>query len=659
MEHPPRPAPHIYEFGPFRLLPDERQILRAGTAVALTPKAFDLLVVLVENNGRLVKKEELIERIWPDSFVEEANLSVKMSALRRALGEDPHNPEYIETVPRSGYRFVAPVTEIEDGKLVSLVEPVVEKGSQQPVADNSRRLDSQNIESRRWVSPVWPFVLGGIVLLAGLAFWLNVGGLRDRLTGAGAEPGIRSLAVLPFENFSGDTSQDYFAAGMTDILTTELARIRSVRVTSHPAVERFENTQTTLPEIARELNVDALLTGVVERSGDKVRLSLALFNATVGTNVWSQSYERDLRDVLTLTDDVTRDVMVQLKVKPSPPEVTKNVTRVDPEAFENYLRGKFHLYKHKKEEIDAAITELETAVGVDPGFAAAHAELAQAYVWKKFLISPEDRQLSESAYVEAEKALSIDPNLAVGYLARGRALWTPDNHFPHEMVIRQYRRALDLDPNLDEARNQLALVYCHIGALDEAMLELQRALAINPNNSQVKFRIGETLLFQGKYVEALNALRSAPRDSNPGLIGYQIAWALWSLGRKDEAAATLNEYLTKYPDDNRGLYTSIQAVMAADAGRYDEAEELIRRARKKGKGFGHFHHTAFHIACAYALMNKRDEAIDGLMYAANDGFPCYPLFQADRNLDNLRQDPRFISFLAELEDQWKSYRALQ
>jgi tetratricopeptide (TPR) repeat protein len=215
-----------------------------------------------------------------------------------------------------------------------------------------------------------------------------------------------------------------------------------------------------------------------------------------------------------------------------------------------------------------------------------------------------------------------------------------------------------LDPSLDEARNQLALVYGHVGLLDEARHELEQAVAINPSNTLARFRIGEVLLFQGKYEEALTALRIVPKESNPALVGHQIVWALFNLGRKDEAKATLDQFLKDYPEDNRGLYTSIQAVFAASEGQDRTAEELIKLAIKRGKGFGHFHHTAYHIACAYALMNKHEQAIKWLESAADNGFPCYPLFERDKNLNNLRQDARFVALLEKLKKQWEYYRTV-
>ena len=660
-------ARHIYEFGPFRLIPEERQLLRDHQPVPLTPKSFDLLVVLVENSGHLIEKGELLKRIWPDSFVEEANLSVNMSALRRALGEGPNEHQYVETVPRRGYRFVANVKEWPDeGTKSSAREFSKEDDDSRPVAevaDSERQTSSTSLPaaSRARVSfGRWAFVLVGLLVLSALLLAWNAGGLRERMFGKGNPARIQSLAVLPLENLSGDASQDYFADGMTESLITNLAKIGALRVISRPSVMQYKGARKPLPEIGRELNVDAVLVGSVVRSGERVRIAVQLIHAATDRNLWSDSYERDLRDVLALQKEVTQDIVGEIRIKLTPQEQVQfgSVRPVNPEAYDHYFRGRFCLNRQTKEDNEAAITALEHAVATDPTFAAAYAELAQAYVWKLFLFAPGEKQWAEKAFVAAEKALALDPDLAVAHLARGRILWTPANHFPHEKAIQEYRRALSLNPSLDEARNQLALVYCHIGAFDEALQESRKAVTINPTNNLAQFRIGQTLNLQGKYEEALSVLRAIPQESNRELLGHQIVWALFNLGRKEEASAAIGQFLRDYPEDNGGLFTGLQAVLAASAGQERRAQDGIELAVEKGKGFGHFHHTAYYIACAYALMNKPELAIKWLEAAAEDGFPCYPLFERDANLDNLRQNARFVTFLAKQKQQWEYYRTI-
>ena len=504
------------------------------------------------------------------------------------------------------------------------------------------------------------------VLLAALAGILIAAGLvATQFVRRSAAPArrteIKSLAVLPLETDSGgDTSQDYFADGMTQALINDLARVGALRVISRQSVMRYKGARKSASEVGRELNVDALLKGSVVRSGGGVRVGVELIHVASGQSLWAGSYERDLRDVLTLQREMTRDVVAEVGVKFSPQEQarTGSARPVNPEAYDQYLRGQFYLHRQNREDNENAITALERAVASDPTFAAAHAELAQAYVWKLFLFAPNEKQWAEKAFIEAEKALAIDPDSAVAYLARGRLLWTPANRFPHEKAIREYRRALTLDPGLDEARNQLALVYNHVGAFDEALHELERAVAIDPSNNLAQFRIGETYLFQGKYEQALDSLRSVPSDVNPALVGHQIAWALFNLGRRDEASATIEQFLRNYPEDNRGLFTAVQAVLAASAGQERAAEDKIKSAVERGKGFGHFHHTAYYIACAYARMNRPEQAVKWLEAAAEDGFPCYPLFERDANLDNLRRDARFVTFMARQRQQWDYYRSI-
>jgi TolB-like protein/DNA-binding winged helix-turn-helix (wHTH) protein/Tfp pilus assembly protein PilF len=647
---------HIYEFGPYRLIPSERQLLRENQPVPLTSKTFDLLVVLVENSGHLIGKEELLQRIWPDSFVEEANLSVKMTGLRRALGEGPDDHRYVETVPRHGYRFVADVKERWENGAEITAGAAKEA---EPVADLANVAVAMPTDaSRRRASFLrWGLVVAGLLLLIGSIVAFKAGGFGERLFHNRTPIQVHSLAVLPLKNVSGDSAQDYFADGMTDALINEVTKIDTIRVMSRPAVMNYKKDGRSPTQIGRELKVDAVLTGSVARTGDRVRVVLQLVDVPTGRDLWSEELDRDLRDGLALEAQVRADIADKIGLKSRLPQ-QPNLSSVNAEAYDQLLRGRFYLYRQTREDNEAAIAAFEKAVATEPNFAAAHAELAQAYVWKLFLFAPGDKKVEEKAFIEVEKALALDPDSADSYLARGRLLWTPTNRFPHDRAIKEYRHALALNPNLDEARNQLALVYCHIGAFAEALQESKMALTTNPNNNLAQFRIGQTLNFEGKYDEALSVLRALPQDANPALVGHQIAWALFNLGRRDESAASLERLLKAHPEDTGGVFTSIQAVLAASAGQERLAEDRIKSATKKGKGFGHFHHTAYHIACAYALMNKPDQAIKWLEVAADDGFPCYPLFERDTNLSNLRQDVRFATFLAKQRQQWEHYKTI-
>jgi serine/threonine protein kinase/tetratricopeptide (TPR) repeat protein len=479
-------------------------------------------------------------------------------------------------------------------------------------------------------------------------------------TPAAAARPIHSLAVLPMENFSGDPGQDYFADGMTETLISGLARVGSLRVTSRTSVVQFKGSQKPLKQIAKELNVDAVIEGSVQRFGDQIRVGVRLIDAEAEDLIWSKEYNSDLRDVLTLQNELAQAVTQAIRIKLTPQEQSRLAERrrINPAAYDDFLRGRYYLNRQTKSDNDSAIQALSRAVEVDPEFAGGWAELAQAYVWKLFLFAPDEKDLQQKAFVAVEKALALDPDLAEAYLARGRLLWTPSNHFPHDQAIQEYRRALALNPSLDEARNQLAVVLGHVGLVDEALAELDQALKTNPGNTLARFRVGEVLLFKGEHEKALAALRNVPAETNPSLVGHQIVLTLFDLGRKEEAAATLEKFQKDYPEDNRGLFTSLQAMLAAADGQPRVAEEKIKLAIERGKGFGHFHHTAYHIACAYALMNRKEEAIKWLESAADNGFPCYVLFATDHNLDSLRQHHRFQQFMARMKHDWERYKSL-
>ena len=643
---------HLYEFGPFRLEPAEHLLLRNGQAIPLAPKVFDTLLVLVQNSGHLVDKDELLRRVWPDTFVEEGNLTKNIFALRKILEGGRKGEKFIETIPKLGYRFVAPVKELREPALVGLKEDLASR-----VVTSSVEAARDQGASRRSRLASWrAAVLAGLFLaliLAVLVYMFLFRGLRDKY-----QPQIDSLAVLPLANLSGDPTQDYFADGMTEALIAGLAKVRALRVTSRTSVMQYKGTRKPLLDVAHELDVDAIVEGTVQRFGQQVKITTRLIQMPTERLLWTETYERDLVDILALQSEIARAVIQEVQINVTPQEQMRlaKAGPVRPQAYDDYLRGRFYAIRQNKADNETAIVMLERSVATDPSFASAQAELAQVYVWRFFLFTPGEKDWEEKAFVAVEKALSLDPDLAEAYLARGRLLWTPANHFPHEKAIQEYGRALALNPNLDEAQNQLALVYNHIGAFDRALQELQKAVAINPSNTLAQFRIGQTFLFQGKHEQALTALQQIARAVNPALVGHNTAMALLRLGRRDEAAALLVELLRDYPQDEGGVFSSVQALLAASTGEGTKAERAIRKAIEKGKGFGHFHHTAYNIACAYALMKKTEPAFNWLQAAADDGFPCYPMFENDPYLDHLRQDPRFIALIAKLKEQREHYR---
>ena len=396
------------------------------------------------------------------------------------------------------------------------------------------------------------------------------------------------------------------------------------------------------------------------RLANQMRIVVTILHLPTRSEIWSQIYDRDIGEILAVQKEVASTIAVKIRADPTPHRQTQaqSAILVRPEAYDCYLSGRFYAQHQNKADNETAMSAFERAIAIDPTFALAYAELAQTYVWKLFLFAPHERQWQEKAFVSVEKALSLDPHLAVAYLARGRLLWTPANHFPHVRAIRDYRRAVELNPNLDEARNQLALIYCHIGYFEDALRESQEAALTNPNNNLAVYRTAQTFAFQGKHEQALAVLRTIPRDVNPSLIGYQTAWVLFNLGKGEEASALIDQLLQQYPEDDGALFISMQALLAASAGEQSVAETKIEVAIRTGKGFGHFHHAAYHIAVAFALMNRPEQAVRWLDFASIDGFPCYPLFETDANLSSLRTDARFLEFMTKLKRQWIGYRAV-
>ena len=525
-----------------------------------------------------------------------------------------------------------------------------------PALETNR--DQIRVDHFKWTSSRMLIL---VAIVAGLIITTLIA-VRSYRNGSTQAPSskITSVAVLPMTNVSGDPAQDYFVDGVTETLIAGLAKVGELRVMPRTSVMQYRNAPKALTDIARELNVDAVIQGSVQRIADRVQIKVELIQPSTDRHLWSENYDRELRDVLTIQNEVAKAVTQAVQIKLTQQEQLRlaGSRQIDPVAYDYFLRGKYYLGRQTKDDNLKAIEMLDKAVAADSNFAAAHAELAQACVWRLFLFAPEERNLEEKAFVAVEKALSLDPDLAEAHLARGRLLWTPSNNFPHDKAIQEYRRAINLNPSLDEAHHQLALVYSHVGLLEEAQQELEQTLIINPSNHLARYRVGETMLFQCRYEQALTVLRKVPPEVNPALVGHQIAYVLFSLGKKEEASETVKEFLKKYPEDNRGLLTSLEAVLAASDGQESVAEDKIKLAIDKGKGFGHFHHTAYFIACAYALMKKPDQAIKWLEQAADEGFPCYPLFERDLNLSNLRQDERFITLLTKLKQQWESYKAL-
>ena len=656
-------SPRVVRFGVFEADLQTRELRKHGRQVKLQEQPFQVLACLLERPGEMVTREELRQKLWPSgTFVDYDNsMNAAVNRLREALDDSAETPRFVETLPRRGYRFIAPVAgskSPEPGAVASppiSAPPAASPGPTEAVA-SAVKPDLTQVGHRKH-RLFWFTTLGAVaaLLLAGAGVNLRK---ALHLSGTPARERIRSIAVLPLTNLSGDPAQEYFSDGMTDALITDLARIKPLRVVSRTSSMRYKGSGKPLSQIARELDVEGVVEGSVLRLGERVRITAQLIDAAHDEHLWADRYEGDLRDALTLQRTMTEAIARQVQASLEPEGAREDPHRLpNGAAYDDYLRGLFHEERQTLADNDRAIALFTQAVAEDPGFAAAYAQLALTYAHRTFYFVPRDTQPKERAFAAVEKALILDPGLAENHLARGILLWTHDNHFPHAQAAAEQRQALLLNPNLDEAHEQLALIYLHVGLLDRASAESQRAVAINPLNNLARYRAAIALLYQCRFAPALDALEQLPRSGNR-MWNYQYAWVLFHLGRKREAAAAVEAAVKERPEGEGGLLASMQAMMAADAGDAAGAEAHVRSAVDQGRGFGHFHHTAYGIASAYALLGRPEPAVRWLRTAEEEGFPCYPLFASDPVLNRVRRDPAFVAMLADLKTRFERFQAM-
>lgn len=388
------PQEQSYEFGPFQLDATKHVLWCHSERVDLAPKVIEILVVLVQHHGQLVEKEELMKAVWPDTFVEEANIAVHISTLRKVFEERSNGERFIETVPRRGYRFVAPVLEPQDADAAQTSGGAVTP----PTA-----------VGRPWLARAG--LMAGLVAVTIIA----VLAIRGRRRSALYTRPIHSVAVLPMQNLSGDPSQDYLADGLTEALVTDLAQIRALRVISRTSVMTYKGSHKKLPEIARELNVDAVVEGSVVRAGDRVQVTAQLIDAPKDTHLWAKTFEGNMRDLMNLQAQAAQTIVQAVRVTLTPGEKVRlsTVHLVNPEAHEAYLQGRYLWNKRTLEAMLKSLEFYEKATGIDSNSAEAYAAMSSVYVTllgADQVFSP--RELEAKARAAAEKALSIDEMLA-------------------------------------------------------------------------------------------------------------------------------------------------------------------------------------------------------------------------------------------------------
>jgi TolB-like protein/DNA-binding winged helix-turn-helix (wHTH) protein len=622
----PATSRQCVRFGVFELDFRSEELRKHGNKVKLQGQPAKILAILLARPGEMVTREALRKELWPEeTFVDfDSGLNSAIKKLREALGDSRESSRFIETLPRRGYRFIAPVEEAE---------------SEAPGPSTSYEPPVQTPAGRRLSRYRWPVMVSAGVLTL-LFIFIATYGARAR-SGTG-QPSIQSLAVLPLENLSSDPDQEYFAEGMTDALTTDLAKISTLKVISRTSSMQFKGTKKPLQQIAKELNVDALVEGTVERSGSRVRITAQLIDARNDRNLWAESYERDLRDVLALQSQVARAIASGIKVDLQPQEQARlaTVRQVDPEAEIAYLRGRYEMDKWTREGFKEGFRYFQQAVQKDPAFAEAWAGLSDAYFeWGQVGIAPKAETLPK-ARAAAEKALELDETLSEAHVSLAEVT----NATAGEMtpaVGRELQRAIALDPNNARAHQGYGIYLRRYGRFDQSLAELERAEELDPLTPKKKNNVGVALYFVGRYDEALEWFHQVPDPDLDSERRHRRMAEIYEHKRMQKEA--IAEFVAS-------LRFGAKADLAARVERsylssgYAEAKETLLRgevnwAEQQAKS-GSVPDNAFWIARDYAVLGDKDKAIEWVEIAYQSRKTGVEDYKVDPQLADLRSDPR-------------------
>jgi serine/threonine protein kinase/TolB-like protein/Tfp pilus assembly protein PilF len=487
-----------------------------------------------------------------------------------------------------------------------------------------------------------------VLVIAALAYW--------RFS-AGRVPEIHTLAIVGFEDKSeGVDSSKESVEGLADALGADLGRIQTLRVVPRIVTATYQKPAATLADLGHAVNAEAMLTGTLVRSQARIRVRVALTETASGREFWSEDYERSGGELFQLQRELARGIASAVRIQPSESEQKRlaQARPVNAEAYDLYLRGLSHATRVNEKDTDQAIELFEKSAALDPTFEPALAGLALAYGNKSFFYKPNDPQWEERGFAAVQKALAIDPDAAEAHYAQAVMLWRPSHGFPSKEALAELQKALTSAPAFDEAWHQRGLILFHVGHLESGRRSIDRAVTINPSNTLARFRYGPIFVYQQKYEDAIAALNRVPKAAIPANWTYQLAWSLLSLGRMEEAARQVDEALRENAADQGGVLHGARAMLRAKMGDRKGAEADIAEAIRVGKNFGHFHHTAYSIGAVYATLGDFDKAQEWIENAANDGFPCYPLFENDPHLAHLRTVSKFQAFLKKLRQEWES-----
>ena len=599
------------------------ELRRNRTSLRLQPQPAKVLALLVSRPGEIVTRQDLAQQVWgSETFVDfEQGLNFAIRQIRSALEDDAEHPRFLETLPKRGYRFTASVS----GAAPSQIE--IPAPSLTPLPPRRRLLLRYGLA----------FMTTAAVALT-LALALDWGHLRQRLSSrATSAPRIESLAVLPLHNLSHDPEQEYFSDGMTDELITELAKFGGLRVTSHTSVERYKDTKRPLPEIARELGVDAVVEGTVTRSGNRVRITAQLIDGRSDRHLWAESYERDLRDVLALQNEVSGDIAKEIQIKVTNPEKSPlaSARPVSPEAHEAYLKGRYFWNKRSEDGVRKGIDYFEQATRIDPNYAVAYAGLAESYIvlnGHRFL---PPTQAFPKVHAAALKALELDESLAEAHTSLGAYQW--EYEWDKSGAEKEFRRAIELNPSYATAHAWYAEELAALGRGDQALAEIKRAREVDPLSLPISVVAGWILYVERDNDQAIDQFqRTLELDSNFAIAHLYLGRAYVQKGNMEQAiveAQTATKLSGSHP-----FYMAWLGYAYARAGDRNEALRILHQLKViSGKKYVASHD----VAAIYVGLGEKSKAIAWL----NKGYDehSYTVLQlgVEPEFDSLRSDPRF------------------
>lgn len=632
-------GPPVLRFGVFEVDLRAGELRRKGVKVRLQEQPLQVLAALLQQPGEVVTREELKRRLWAGTIVDfDHSINTTINKLREALGDSADTPRFIETLPRRGYRFIYPV----NGESVPAITPPAIAPA---LAAAAPAIALEEPPRAAQPGAPWHGRRGARILLIILPALLlvlaalNVGGLRDKLLNRAGAGEITSLAVLPLKNFSDDPRQDYFVDGMTEALITELGKIGALRVLSYQSVVSYRKTTKSLPEIAGELHVGTFLEGSVLHSGERVRITANLIQASPERHLWAESYEFNLPDVMAVQGEVARDVARQIRVKVTPGEQARLTTtrRVDPEAYQAYLLARAHMTKASTPTNWARAKEyLEKAVGKDPGYAPAYGSLAELYMRHRGspMRYPRDARLQARQW--AERALKLDDSLAEAHNALGRVAqqdwdWTG--------AEREFRRAIELNPSYPEALINYTMFLYAMLRFEEAVVEAGRAQRVDPASPRVNTWAGAAYYFGGRVEDAMASWQKA-LELDPSYMDASLVLARTHVteGRYQHAIAELQKAISL--NQKQTLIMGALAHAYARAGRPEEALQLVNELRQI-EAEERTYVPPFGLIWAHAGLGEKDEAFAILEKSFEEKRDRMVWLNIDPLLDPLRSDPRF------------------